>query len=290
MHSKLGMARAPANLSGFFQIFMDEDPLIAGSTGAGFTIEKGVDVQTKKSEHGIKIRLNGMAARIPPVLSVIETLGITKVDPGLEVEIKSEVPIGCGFGFSGAASLSVGLAINELFELNRTYLEIGQIAHQAEVVNRTGLGDVMGQTSGGFNIGIKPGAPGIGVAESIDVGDPYIEWVVFNEIKTEEIIDDSRSKEIDKYGGMALKELLKRPTFENFMLESKKFAIRTGLASEKVMDAIEAVESAGGMASMIMLGDAVFAYRSEDALEEFGDVGRAKISHESARVIQYHPR
>jgi pantoate kinase len=52
-------------------------------------------------------------------------------------------------------------------------------------------------------------------------------------------------------------------------VQSKRFAIETGLA-EELMDIIEAVEAAGGLASMVMLGNAVFAINGYEALKEFG--------------------
>ena len=54
--------------------------------------------------------------------------------------------------------------------------------------------------------------------------------------------------------------------------------------SEKVRDAVEAVEASGGLASMVMLGDAIFAIDSSDVLREFGEVRDTRINNCGARL------
>ena len=83
-----------------------------------------------------------------------------------------------------------------------------------------------------------------------------------------------------------MKELLKRPTFTNFMQLSRRFTVQSGLASDWALQAIEAVEAAGGMASMIMLGDAVFAFggTGAEALKSFGEVHTTTISQRGANL------
>jgi pantoate kinase len=89
---------------------------------------------------------------------------------------------------------------------------------------------------------------------------------------------------VNNAGAEALKELLKRPTLPDFMRLARRFTARSGLASDWAMDAIEAVEAAGGMASMIMLGDAVFAFGGAAALAEFGEVHTTTISQRGANL------
>jgi len=61
--------------------------------------------------------------------------------------------------------------------------------------------------------------------------------------------------------------------------------METGLMSDVVADAIEAVESAGGTASMAMLGEVIFAIGGHDALCGFGHIHTCKICHEGARLL-----
>ena len=61
------------------------------------------------------------------------------------------------------------------------------------------------------------------------------------------------------------------------MIQSREFAIGTGLVSERALDIIETVGSVGGMASQAMLGDTVFAIATEESesgvREAMGKVG-----------------
>ena len=93
-------------------------------------------------------------------------------------------------------------------------------------------------------------------------------------------------REINRAGEASVKELLVKPTLEQFMKLSSRFTKQIGLGSPWVLDAIEAVEAAGGLASMIMLGDAVFSVGEggAEALSEFGEVGSTAVSHRGANL------
>jgi pantoate kinase len=159
------------------------------------------------------------------------------------------------------------------------------VAHVAEVTNRTGLGDVIGQNTGGLVIRLKPGAPGIGQVDRIPVPPLKVDYVVRGPISTKDILSDQTAmKAINMAGKAALKDLLKRPTLRDFMLLSRRFTAQSGLASDWALDAIEAVEASGGMASMIMLGDAVFAIGGSSALKILGDVHSTIVSQRGANL------
>lgn len=277
-------AYAPSHITGFFEICESEKPEHIGSRGCGFTLQAGTvtEVMVKDGEN-ISIQLNGIPKEAPTTEFVVRELAARR---SVEVHSKIDVPIGCGFGTSGAGALSTALALNKALSLNLAYEQAAKIAHIAEVKSKTGLGDVIAQSTGGVVIRKEPGAPGIGVVDRIHVGDVKIDYVVFGEINTKDILKDADMRRgINKAGRKAMKDLLQRPTFEEFITLSKKFAIETGLLSSRAANAIEAVESMGGMASMVMLGDAVFALGGENALKEFGDVKTSKICHQGARLL-----
>ncbi len=284
MNAIKAKAYAPSHITGFFEICESKSPERTGSRGCGFTLQAGTvtEVMVKDGED-ISIQLNGVPARAPTTEFVVRGLAAKH---SVEVRSKIDVPIGCGFGASGAGALSTALALNEALSLNLTYEQTAKVAHIAEVENKTGLGDVVAQSTGGVVIRKEPGAPGIGVVDRIPVGDVKIDYVVFGEIVTRDVLEDvDVRREINKAGKDAMKRLLHRPTFKEFVQLSKKFAIKTGLLSSKAADAIEAVESEGGAASMAMLGDVVFALGGENALKEFGDVKTSKIYHQGARLL-----
>lgn len=82
-----------------------------------------------------------------------------------------------------------------------------------------------------------------------------------------------------------MKVLLKKPTLENFFIQSNAFAKDIELMSSQVKDAIETVEAAGGFASQAMLGDTVFAINDGGSLFEFGEVHKSRISIVGAHLL-----
>ncbi|MEK0337623.1 MAG: hypothetical protein QQN41_09345, partial [Nitrosopumilus sp.] len=149
-------AFAPANISCIFVIKKGKKSEKSGSLGLGFTVNKGVFATIKKipitKKSNIKkiknniIYFNNKKINFPTVNSVIEKL----TNEPVQVNIKSELPLGCGFGISGASALAVAYTLNELLNLKKSKKALAMIAHIAEVKNCTGLGDVVNQYYGGF--------------------------------------------------------------------------------------------------------------------------------------------
>ncbi len=274
-------AFAPAHISGIFVIHMKKDARVSGSTGCGICLEDGAVTKVCAAEE-TTIRINGAVTEAPTTVSAIKLLTSQPV----VVDTTLNVPVGCGFGASGAGALSAALALNEALSLNLTLNELAQAAHIAEVTNRTGLGDVTGETFGGIVLRKKAGAPFSVNIDKIPCSDRTISWVSFGEISTKSVLSDElKKKTINKAGKSMLKELLKKPTLPNFFLQSCKFAKEIELMSPQVKDAIEAVESAGGLASQAMLGDTVFAINDNGALLEFGEVHESRISNAGAHLL-----
>jgi len=221
------------------------------------------------------IFLNGVESPAP-----VTRLVATRLAPlPVRVETELSMPLGSGFGASGAGALSSAYAINQAFGLGLLANGVGEAAHVAEVACGTGLGDVIAQNSGGLVVRLSPGAPGLGVVDRIPVPPLVVDCIVRGPLSTEEVLSDPGTmREVNREGERALKELLRKPTLERFVSLSWEFAKRSGLSRGWMEDVVEAVESCGGMASMVMLGDCVFAINGRDALSEFGDIISARVS------------
>ncbi|WP_456467860.1 pantoate kinase [Archaeoglobus sp.] len=253
------MIFAPASITCIFSPQIFDDPKNSGSIGVGFTINLGVEARK-----GNRITINGEDWSFSTLDYVIESVELDGA------EIKADLPFGCGFGMSGAAALTVAM-LGDL-----PYIKAADLAHEAEVVNLTGLGDVVTQTFGGIVVRKNAACPSLASVERF-CWDKTLDFLILGEISTKDVIsDDLKRKRIGDAGKKWTKEFLKKPTFENLFFCSNKFAEETGLA-ELVGDVVEAVESSGGMAGMVMLGKAVFAWNGFDALKEFGEPFRAKI-------------
>ncbi len=274
-------AFAPAHISGIFVIDIKEEPRLSGSMGCGICLEDGAVTRVRAAEE-TTIKINDTVTEAPTTLSAIRLLTSQPV----LVETELEIPIGAGFGASGAGALSTAFALNDELSLNLTFNELALAAHTAEVNNRTGLGDVAGQTCGGIDIRTKAGIPPIGIIDRIPCRNIPVSWVSFGGLSTKSVLtDDLKKRSINKAGTSGLKELLKKPTLTNFFQQSCAFAKEIELMSPKVKDAIEAVEAMGGLASQAMLGDTVFAINDNGALLEFGDAHESRMSSAGAHLL-----
>jgi Predicted archaeal kinase (sugar kinase superfamily) len=206
----------------------------------------------------------------------------------LPVRIRSwsEIPTGCGFGASGAGALGTAYALNKALSLNQTGRSLTEYAHVAEVVNCSGLGDIAAQSNGGVVIRLQPGGPEFGLVDRIPAPESRVFCIVLGEISTGSVLrDEAAATRINSAGKIAMSELLKKPTLENFMQQAKAFASKTDLMSSRAKDVIEAANACGGLASQAMLGDTVFAIAPDsqefalyEALQEFGQVLEYGIS------------
>ncbi len=274
----IGKAYAPAHITGFFYIHDDPAPLAMGSCGCGFTLESGVCTMAWPAGQ-TEIYLDGKPSEAATTRAVVEMLASRPV----HVESELDIPVGGGFGASGAGAFSTALALNVALGLGKTYNELSYAAHVAEVKNRTGLGDVAGMSLGGVVVRLKPGAPF--VLDRIPSAPRDIYCVHFGPISTKSVLADAREKaRINQSGKRCLKELLKKPTFEHFMALSRRFSVETGLISDRALDAVEAVETFDGMASMAMLGDTVFSTTPE-GLSGLGAVMKGRIGTAAARLL-----
>jgi pantoate kinase len=270
-------AFAPAHITGFFFVREDADPLKTGSCGAGLSLDDGVFTGVYPSER-TEILLNGEPCDAATTASVVRML----TDRPVRVESRLAIPVGGGLGASAAGAVSTALALNERLGLRKTMNELLYAAHVAEVENRTGLGDVAGMSGGGVEIRLGPGVPFS--VDRIPVLPAYVYYVHFGPVSTKGVLSDEKEKAvINEAGRRCLKSLIRQPTLDELMRLSRSFAVETGLISPRALDAVEAVESHGGKASMAMLGDTVFA-TAPDGLAEFGEVRRSAINMTGPRL------
>jgi pantoate kinase len=245
-------AFVPGHVTGFFSAHPDPDPRVAGSRGAGVTLSDGVRVRV--DPEGDETWLDGERADVAAVTGVLSALGVTA-----GVHVESDLPVGAGFGVSGAAALGTALAANEAVGAGHSENDLVATAHAAEVEAGTGLGDVVAQARGRLPVRLDPGAPGHGRLDGVPVrSDTRIEYVSFGEVSTETVLSGDTDR-LTRAGERALDRLLTEPTVEHFLRLSREFASEAGLLTARASEAIEAVERAGGRAAMAMLGDTAFA-------------------------------
>ncbi|MFW6449107.1 MAG: pantoate kinase [Halobacteriota archaeon] len=248
----------PGHVTLLFSVHDAKRPEATGSRGVGITTAEGVRVRLR-SDDGV--RVNGRARRIAAVDRVLDALGATT-----GVAVETALPIGMGFGVSGAAALGTAFAVNRAFGCELTEDALVRIAHVAEVEAGTGLGDVVAQARGGVVLRLEPGAPPHGRLDAIPEAGP-LEYLALGALSTPDVLAGDTTP-ITASGDDALEAVLERPTLGRSFELARRFADETGLLDEEVAAVIEDVETAGGTASMAMLGRTVVAL--DDGLTRAG--------------------
>jgi len=273
--SKKGMGEAvafsPGHITGFFEICdQSEDSLHKGSRGAGICIAQGVKTRVKvepSAQNRVEIKINGDETNSALISQEVVNLFLTRLNYNLSISVEHEVqiPIGCGLGASGASSLSLALVLNKVLGRMKSNTVAAQIAHQAEIKFKTGLGTVLAQTKGGLEIRKQAGAPGFGKVESIPIGKEYrIVGLILEKIPTEQVlIDKLIRKRINEHGSKALNKFIKQPGINQFMEISRDFAESVGLISSRLRKIIDILDRQGFLCSQAMFGETLFSIVKE---------------------------
>ncbi len=275
----MGTARAfaPGHITGIFQIFDgSSDPVRNGSKGAGVCLRLGIRTrieETEPSESSVRILINGEeTAQAMTSRRVVELFAdrfpkLRHVSMTICHDV--DLPIGSGFGTSGAGALSLALALNEAEGLELSQLEAAQIAHRAEIDCRTGLGTVIAEAFGGVEIRTEPGAPGIGNIMKIrSTDDAVVACLTFGPLSTRELLGNRETRRrISEASEVTIKELVDHPSIENFMAYSRSFAEQTGLITPRLRKVMKESDEVDVVCSMPMFGDGVFTLLEGDMLE-----------------------
>ncbi|ABN57166.1 MULTISPECIES: pantoate kinase [Methanoculleus] len=278
---RTAVAFSPGHISGYFRRVEGIGPEDTGSVGAGVVISEGVRSTVEEArETGVRVVRQGHAsAGSPPVEYALERLGITA-----RVTTECRLPIGAGFGLSAAALLATLTAINRLFELGLSPDEVAARAHEAEVLHRTGLGDVAASMSGG--IVCRTGAGIHGDITRIYPQEPLYA-VSLGALPTASVLSSpaAMARIAAAFPDRCPRDL------PDFCLLSRGFAEKSGLIAPEVRQVLVACDAERVPASMTMLGNGVFAAGdgAEQVLSLFGEVYRLRVARRGAYLIEVKP-
>ncbi len=281
---------APGHISGFFEpIYLGQNVERSGSRGSGINITLGAVSQItveSLANQNVDIYINNKRTKAPVTkLAIKHLIGNTPLN--ITVNTKLDLPVGQGFGMSGAGALSATIALAKVLKLPKE--QTIKASHRAEVQLRTGLGDVIASSFGGVEIRREAGLPPWGMIEHIPGKYELVLCVIGKEIDTKKILSDpEKLNEIASYGRYCIKKILEKPSIENLFSLSQEFTMKTGLADKKVLEAID-VANHHGMASMCMLGNSVFAVGNTNSLcktlSTFGEVYVCTVDEYGARIL-----
>jgi pantoate kinase len=238
----------------------------------------------------IHISINGCKQSAPVSQAVIVALLKQHSDQTFKIDVNHEVdmPIGYGFGTSGSGALSLALALTKALDLPLSRLEAAQIAHVAEVQQRTGLGTVIAETAGGVEIRAAPGGPGVGVIETIPTPEDYkVVCLPFGPISTPDYLNNEATRRrINELGGFLTDALRAHPTVERFLEHSRHFAEHIQILTDRVKAVLRDCEDCGFICSSAIFGENVFSLVESKRVQELKRIfDRHKTSKHDVLVM-----
>jgi len=292
------IAFCPGHITGFFKAETDhEKPELQGSLGAGFCIKEGVTTSvkvTRSDKPRFRIKVTGYQTDNTQVSKFVikEFFKLAKENFFVDVEHHISIPVGYGLGSSGAVALSLAFALNTAMSTNLSRTQVGQIAHNAEIHCKTGLGTVLSSYYGGFEIRTKQGAPGIGSLKKISNNSSAI-VICFSPISTKKFIKDQLPR-INGLGGKMVNKLLKSRDYHEFLDMSLEFAKYVNVITPKMDSVIKDLQRNGFKCGVAMFGETVFTLvpkSKEDQVMQIlkkydGIVIQSKIDKSGARINQ----
>ena len=297
-------AFCPAHITGFFKAYLDDSQNSLenfGSTGAGFSIKQGVTTRVKvdtkdNQESNFRITTKGYQPDKTDVSEFVlnEFLKLGKFSNKIfDIEHEISIPVGYGLGSSGAVALSLSFALDQALETKLDKTTIGQIAHNAEVNCKTGLGDVLASFHGGFEIRVKPGAPGIGCVEKIFTNEISVIMICFSPISTNKFIKE-RLSQINGLGGKMVNRLLESKNYKHFQDMSLEFAKFVDVITPRMQKLVNELSKNNIKCGIAFFGETVFSMipkededRVLEILQKYSDgiVIKSELDNNGARVL-----
>ena len=297
-------AFCPAHVTGFFKAHLDDNQSNLenlGSMGAGFSIKQGVTTKVKinsknNQESNFRISTSGYQSDKTDVSEYVlnEFLKLDDFSTKFfDIEHEVSIPVGYGLGSSSAVALSLAFALDQALDTKLDKEKIGQIAHNAEVSCKTGLGDVLASFHGGFEIRIKPGAPGIGSVEKIAIEKISILMICFSPISTNKFIKE-RLSQINGLGGKMVNRLLESKNYEHFQDMSLEFAKYVDVMTPRMQKLVDDLSKNNIKCGIALFGETVFSMISKDdedkvleILQKYPDgiIIKSELDNNGARVL-----
>jgi len=221
-------------------------PMFSGSLGAGLTLYPPAKfiISYDKRHDECKFVFNGRCIDELGLLKTIDTI-IGKGKLNITIRGQGVGDLGLGYGLSSAIAIAYSYAklITVSLKYSIRLTKAGIIAHIAEVLNLTGLGDVIAEIyGGGLVIRLRPGPPTIGIIDSIPLSNVYVLVCELRGVlkPTPQMLSESLNKQI-KFGLLAYKNFIKNPCIESFLDEAYKFSKEVGFLTNDLDKRVRAL-------------------------------------------------
>lgn len=214
-------------------------------------------------------------------------------DKFFNIEHEISIPVGYGLGSSSAVALSLSFALDQALNTKLDKNTIGQIAHNAEVNCKTGLGDVLASFHGGFEVRVKPGAPGIGTVEKISTDKISVIMICFSPISTNKFIKE-RLSQINGLGGKMVNRLLESKDYQHFQDMSLEFAKYVDVMTPRMQKIVNELTQNDIKCGIALFGETIFSMIPKEdeskvlkILEKYSDgvIINSELDNIGARVL-----
>jgi pantoate kinase len=198
-------------------------------------------------------------------------------------------------GTSGSAALSLSYALNNALSLGLSDIESAQIAHEAEIHCKTGLGTVLSEYYGGLCFRLKGGAPGIGKTSVLKINNSKVAIFCFSPIFTRYFIESIGRISNHKCMNMMMK-ILKTREIVDFLDLSFDFSQSLKFVDKSCSRLMDLLAQNGFHSSAALFGQTVFTIVKENELETIRKISKkfparlfiSNIENEGARLITKH--
>ncbi len=268
------MSFVPGHVSLTFSIWPDKDPLAMGSIGMGVVLSQGVHCAVVKEESDIEENIvirKGKKIKDPVTLRAIELLGFK--NKGLTIYLRHDLPLGSGFGISGASALAACLELEKDLEL------CIKAAHQAEIEFQTGLGDVIAISTSIKNhtfpsIVIRHEAGYGGRTTFHPIKENFLVCISGLGRDTSEIISDKGWVEIINSAALGIQ--FDEVSIRSAIKIGRLFTEKSGLINKNISEIFDSTPM-GSVCTVAHLGTSIIAISDDlpklsESLEKFGEI------------------
>ena len=245
-------------------------PEKTGSRGAGMCISLGAMATVKAVPADTVLVTTGEGTVLAPVVetALMAYIGHSDEPHHLHLDLDLALPVGQGFGMSGAMAFATLMAAEgELGLHDGDTSALLAHSHVAEVTHSTGLGDVIAQAEGGLDLRVRQGLPPSGrVLFKQQEGELLVAWCG-RPLPTRTVLSDPAARERLKAAcAHRLAMSSNGPDIDWLLRAGWAFALDAGLVGPDVERMVELC-APHGLVSQVMLGNSVFAVGDLEAME-----------------------
>ena len=281
--------RIPLHVTGVWVPVWRGSPRETGSLGAGLLLEPPAVAEVYEcSEGACWLRVRTCSELVPTTpISIakhaMELLG------GLSVSVSFESPAPLAVGYAVSAAIALAIAVGEGSKRGWSIEASAMVAHEAEVLAGTGLGDVAAMVYGrGLELRLAPGAPGLARVESFPVNAKTIYSLELGRMATTEM-HRALGERLAALAAPRWQRILENPSLDTFLREAREFSIEAGFAPDWLKETLDQLVSRGLVRGWYVKKKVAIIVPEDDAAVEVREELEALAAKRRLRLRRHRP-